>query len=308
MFMPVRAGRGRSQYRGLGLLGGDRRLATMVIERDPAIEPQTTLDRPAGKQRPHVIDLNADLGESFGTWRLGDDEAMLDIISSANIACGFHAGDALTLQRTCAAAAERGVVIGAQVGYRDLAGFGRRFIAMDPAELTADVLYQLGALEAMCRVAGTRVRYVKPHGALYHAVADDQGQADAVIAAIDAYDSSLPLMGLAGSTSLRRAEAAGLSTVTEAFADRGYTPTGRLVPRGTPGAVLDEPASVAQRMVRLVTDGVLEADDGSDVSVSAQSICTHGDSPGAVQMAREVADALRRHDVRIASFLDDESR
>ncbi|MGB7425048.1 MAG: 5-oxoprolinase subunit PxpA, partial [Ornithinimicrobium sp.] len=144
------------------------------------------------------IDLNADLGESFGTWRLGDDEAMLDIITSANVACGFHAGDALTLQRTCAAAAERGVVIGAQVGYRDLAGFGRRFIAMDPAELTADVLYQLGALEAMCRVAGTRVRYVKPHGALYHAVVDDEEQARALVEAISAYDSSLPLMGQTG--------------------------------------------------------------------------------------------------------------
>lgn len=251
-----------------------------------------------------AIDLNADLGESFGTWRLGDDEAMLDIISSANIACGFHAGDALTLQRTCAAAVERGVVIGAQVGYRDLAGFGRRFIAMDPAELTADVLYQLGALEAMCRVAGTRVRYVKPHGALYHAVADNPDQADAVISAIRSYDPSLPLMGLAGSTSLVRAEAAGLRTITEAFADRGYTSAGRLVPRGAPGAILDDPRIVAARMVRLVTDGVVESNDGSEVPVSAQSICTHGDSPGAVAMAQAVSDALGEHGVRITSFID----
>ncbi|MGB3685160.1 MAG: 5-oxoprolinase subunit PxpA [Ornithinimicrobium sp.] len=251
-----------------------------------------------------AIDLNADLGESFGTWRLGDDEAMLDIISSANIACGFHAGDALTLQRTCAAAAERGVVIGAQVGYRDLAGFGRRFISMDPADLTADVLYQLGALEAMCRVAGTRVRYVKPHGALYHAVADDADQADAMIAAIRAYDPSLPLMGLADSTSLTRAAAAGLSTITEAFADRGYTAAGRLVPRGSPGAVLDDPALVAARMVRLVTDGVIESDEGTHVAVRAQSICTHGDSPGAVAMARAVADALAEHGVQITSCID----
>ncbi len=255
-----------------------------------------------------AIDLNADLGESFGTWRLGDDEAMLDLISSANIACGFHAGDALTLQRTCAAASERGVVIGAQVGYRDLAGFGRRFIAMDPAELTADVLYQLGALEAMCRVAGARVCYVKPHGALYHAVADDVGQADAVISAIRAYDSSLPLMGLAGSTSMTRAAAAGLSTITEAFADRGYTSAGRLVPRGAPGAVLDDAALVANRMVRLVTHGVIESDDGTDVPVHAQSICTHGDSPGAVAMAQAVSEALAEHGVQITSFIDNNGR
>lgn len=258
--------------------------------------------------RQATIDLNADLGESFGTWRLGDDEAMLEVISSANVACGFHAGDALTLQRTCAAAAERGVVIGAQVGYRDLAGFGRRYIAMDPAELTADVLYQLGALEAMCTVVGTRVRYVKPHGALYHAVADDPVQADAVIAAIRAYNSSLPLMGLAGSTSLVRAQEAGLTIITEAFADRGYTPAGRLVPRGQPGAVLDDPQTVAQRMLRLVTEGVIEANDDTDVAVDAQSICTHGDSPGAVAMAQAVADALAEHGVSVASFLAGEGR
>ncbi|MGB3829191.1 MAG: 5-oxoprolinase subunit PxpA, partial [Ornithinimicrobium sp.] len=199
------------------------------------------------------IDLNADLGESFGTWRLGDDEAMLDIITSANVACGFHAGDPLTLQRTCAAAAERGVVIGAQVGYRDMAGFGRRFIAVEPADLFADVLYQLGALEAMCRVAGTRVRYVKPHGALYHAVIDDESQARAVVQAVSAYDPTLPLMGLPGAASLRLAEAAGMPTVTEAFADRGYTTRGRLIPRGHEGAVLNDPVDVAARMTRLVT-------------------------------------------------------
>ncbi|MGB3593085.1 MAG: 5-oxoprolinase subunit PxpA [Ornithinimicrobium sp.] len=251
------------------------------------------------------IDLNADLGESFGTWRLGDDEAMLDIITSANVACGFHAGDALTLQRTCAAAAERGVVIGAQVGYRDLAGFGRRFIAMDPAELTADVLYQLGALEAMCRVAGTRVRYVKPHGALYHAVVDDEEQARALVEAISAYDSSLPLMGQTGSASLRRAAAAGMSTVTEAFADRGYTTQGRLIPRGREGALLQDPQEVARRMVRLATEGVIEAEDGNDIHVDARSICTHGDSPGAVGMATSVSEELTRAGVTLRAFVQE---
>lgn len=249
------------------------------------------------------IDLNADLGESFGTWRLGDDEGMLDLITSANVACGFHAGDALTLQRTCAAAAERGVVIGAQVGYRDLAGFGRRFIAMDPAELTADVLYQLGALDAMCRVAGTRVAYVKPHGALYHAVTDHEDQAQALVAAVSAYDATLPLMGLAGAASLRLAQAAGMPTVTEAFADRGYNADARLVPRGQPGALLDDPQDVAARMVRLATEGVVTCTDGTDVPVDAESICTHGDSPGAVEMARAVAAGLRDAGVTITAFV-----
>lgn len=257
------------------------------------------VDRTVGR----TIDLNADLGESFGTWRLGDDEAMLDIITSANVACGFHAGDALTLQRTCAAAAERGVVIGAQVGYRDLAGFGRRFIAMDPAELTADVLYQLGALEAMCRVAGTRVRYVKPHGALYHAVIDDEDQARALVQAVSAYDSSLPLMGLPGAASLRLAHDAGMPTVTEAFADRGYTSQGRLVPRGRPGALLEDPSEVAQRMVRLATDGVIPCEDGTDIEVDARSICTHGDSPGAVAMATAVSEGLRAAGLTVRAFL-----
>lgn len=249
-----------------------------------------------------TIDLNSDLGESFGTWRLGDDESMLDIVTSANVACGFHAGDALTLQRTCAAAAERGVVIGAQVSYRDLAGFGRRFIAMDPAELTADVLYQLGALEAMCRVAGTRVSYVKPHGALYHAVTDHEDQAAALVAAVTAYDPSLPIMGLPGAASLRLAAEAGLRPVTEAFADRGYTSGGRLVPRGQPGDLLHDPEEVASRMARLATEGLIVADDGSDVEVRAESICTHGDSPGAVAMAAAVREALTDAGVRIAPF------
>ncbi len=250
------------------------------------------------------IDLNSDLGESFGTWRLGDDAAMLDIVTSANVACGFHAGDALTLQRTCAQAAQRGVVVGAQVSYRDLAGFGRRFIAMDPAELTADVLYQLGALEAMCRVAGTRVAYVKPHGALYHAVIDHEDQAAALVAAVTAYDPSLPIMGLPGAASLRRAQEAGLRTVTEAFADRGYTSQGRLVPRGQPGDLLNDPAEVASRMVRMVTEGVLTAVDGCDVEVRADSICTHGDSPGAVAIATAVRAALSSAGVQIASFVE----
>ena len=249
------------------------------------------------------IDLNADLGESLGTWRLGDDDAMLEVVTSANVACGFHAGDSLTLQRTCARAVERGVVIGAQVGYRDLVGFGRRFVDMDPAELTADVIYQVGALDALARVAGGRVAYVKPHGALYNAIVSHEAQAEAVVRAVAAVDDNLPVLGLSGSVFLRLAEEAGLRTVTEAFADRAYTAEGALVPRSEPGAVLHDPGVVAQRMVRLVTEGRLTAVDGTDLTVHAESVCTHGDSAGAVEMARAVRTALTEAGVTIAPFV-----
>ncbi|WP_308279773.1 LamB/YcsF family protein [Phycicoccus mangrovi] len=239
-----------------------------------------------------VIDLNADLGESFGAWTLGDDAAMLRVVTSANVACGFHAGDPTTIRRTVAQAAAAGVVVGAQVGYRDLAGFGRRRIDVAPEDLTADVLYQLGALEAMCRVAGTRVRYVKPHGALYTTAAVDEGQARAVVGAVVAWDASLPVMGLPGSVLLAAAADAGLATVAEAFADRGYDATGRLVSRRDPGALVTDPVLVAARVVRMVRDGVVEAVDGTLVPVAADSVCVHGDTPGAVVVAQAVRDAL----------------
>jgi UPF0271 protein len=235
-----------------------------------------------------TVDLNADLGESFGAWTLGDDDALLDVVTSANVACGFHAGDPSVLRRVCAGAAERGVVVGAQVGYRDLAGFGRRRIDVAPADLEADVVYQIGALEGCCRAAGIAVRYVKPHGALYHACLDDEAQAGAVIAAVTAYGGSLPVLGLPGSALLRLAADAGLAAVAEGFADRGYTPAGRLVPRGEPGALLADPAAVATQAVRLAGD--------------VASICVHGDSPGAVDSARAVCAALNGAGVRLAAF------
>lgn len=248
------------------------------------------------------IDLNSDLGESLGSWELGNDAAMLDIVTSANVACGFHAGDSLTIQRTCAQAAQRGVVVGAQVGYRDLAGFGRRFIDMDADELTADVIYQIGALEAMCKVAGTRVEYVKPHGALYNAIVEHETQAAAVVAAVVAVDPSLPVMGLPGSVFLRIAAEAGLRTVSEAFADRAYTPEGHLLSRREPGSVLHDPGEVAARMVRLAVEGLITAIDGTELEVRADSICTHGDSPGAVDIARTLRAALTGAGVEIAPF------
>ncbi len=252
--------------------------------------------------RPAVVDLNSDVGESFGRWQLGDDEAVLGLVTSANVACGFHAGDARTLRQTCAIAAREGVVVGAQVGYRDLAGFGRRFIDIDPIELADDVIYQIGALDGLARVEGTSVRYVKPHGALYNAIVHHEAQARAVVDAVRAYDAGLPLMGLPGSVVLATADAAGLRTVREAFADRAYTPEGTLVSRREPGAVLHDAAEVARRVVQLMTEGTLTAVDGTLVAVEADSICVHGDSPGAVEMARQVRAGLRAAGVEVAAF------
>jgi 5-oxoprolinase (ATP-hydrolysing) subunit A len=249
-----------------------------------------------------VVDLNSDLGEGFGIWKLGDDEALLDIVTSANVACGFHAGDPNILRSVCEVAVNRGVAVGAQVSYRDLVGFGRRSIDVDAASLTNDVIYQIGALDGFARVAGSSVRYVKPHGALYNRTVYDDDQAAAVVAAVVAYDPELPLLGLPGSALLRHAEQAGLRTVTEAFADRGYTAEATLVPRSQPGALLDDPAAVAERMVQMLLTGRLRAVDGVDISVSARSICVHGDSPGAVAMAVAVRKALAEAGVEIRSF------
>lgn len=239
-----------------------------------------------------MVDLNADVGESFGRWRLGDDERLLPLITSANVACGFHAGDPATLVATCRTAARRGVVIGAQVGYRDLAGFGRRFVDVEPDDLYADVLYQIGALDGIARSVGSAVRYVKPHGALYNTVVHHRQQAEAVVAAVADYPAELPLLGLPGSILLQQAGERGLRAVTEAFADRGYRPDGTLIPRGRPGAVLQDPDIVAARVVGLVRSGGVRAEDGTWAPVQAESVCLHGDSPGAGTMAAAVRGAL----------------
>ncbi|MBL8930801.1 MAG: LamB/YcsF family protein [Kineosporiaceae bacterium] len=257
--------------------------------------------------QPREVDLNADVGESFGRWRLGDDEGLLDVVTSANVACGFHAGDPPTLRRTCELAAARGVAIGAQVGYRDLAGFGRRFIDVTPEDLTADVLYQLGALDVFARSAGTRVRYVKPHGALYNAVVHHEAQALAVVRAVrefaDAHGlASMPVLGLPGSSLLAAASEAGLPATGEFFADRGYTAEGRLVSRQDPSALVTEPDAVARRAARMATAGEVVAVDGTVVPVAAQSICVHGDSPDAAALARAVRSALNAAGVTVRSF------
>jgi UPF0271 protein len=245
-----------------------------------------------------VLDLNSDLAEGFGIWRLGDDDALLDVVSSANVACGFHAGDASTMRRVCALAAERGVVVGAQVSYRDLAGFGRRFIDVEPGQLADEVLYQIGALEACARAGGTRVGYVKPHGALYNATVRHTA-----LAGVRAF-GALPVLGLPGSELLAAAERAGLEPVQEAFADRGYTPEATLVPRSEPGALLSTTAEVVERAVRLATAGEIVAVDGTVLKVGARSLCLHGDTQGAVEMARAVRAELLALDVTVCPFAE----
>ena len=252
--------------------------------------------------RPRPIDLNADLGESFGAWTLGDDAALLDVITSANVACGFHAGDPRTMERTVAGAAERGVRIGAQVSYPDLVGFGRRRMDVAPAELTADVLYQLGALDAFARAAGTAVRYVKPHGALYNRVAVDVEQASAVVEAVRRYDRALPLLGLPASAVEAAAVAAGVPFVAEGFADRAYDAAGRLVPRTEPGAVVEGEEEVTAAAVRMAVEQSVVAADGSSVEAPVRSLCVHGDTPGAARLAAAVRAALEAAGVAVEPF------
>lgn len=249
-----------------------------------------------------MVDLNSDLGEGFGAWRMGDDAAMLGIVSSANIACGFHAGDPAGLLTTLRAAAARGVAVGAHVSYPDRVGFGRRDMDVAPEDLMADVIYQIGALQGLARAAGTRVRYVKPHGALYNRIAQDARQGAAVIAGIKAVAPDLVLMGLAGAPILAQARAEGLAVVAEAFADRAYRPDGQLLSRREAGAVLHDPAEIAARMLRLVQTGRIAAVDGSDLVLAVGSICVHGDSPGAVAISAQIRAVLTGAGVTIAPF------
>ena len=247
------------------------------------------------------IDLNADLGESYGSWSMGDDEALLDVVTSANVACGFHAGDPVTMLRTCRAAAARGVSVGAHPSYPDLVGFGRRHLDMSAEELTAAIVYQVGALDACCRAAGTRLSFVKPHGALYHDVSRDAALARAFIAGVVSV-APLTVLGPAGSELLRVAAELGLSTASEVFADRGYRPDGSLVPRGQAGAIVNDADRVAERVVAMVTAGTVMAVDGTVVPLRADSICLHSDTPGAVALARRVRAALEDAGVGLGPF------
>ncbi|HET7477010.1 MAG TPA: 5-oxoprolinase subunit PxpA [Dermatophilaceae bacterium] len=246
-----------------------------------------------------TVDLNADLGEGFGRWSLTDDTGLLDVVTSANVACGFHAGDPSTMRRVCELAAERDVAIGAQVSYRDLFGFGRREMVVPAPELADEVTYQIGALDAFARAAGSRVSYVKPHGALHNRTVWDEEQAAAVVAGVRGTGIDLPVLALAGSRLLAAAEAAGLDAWSEAFPDRGYDAAGRLVPRSSPAALVEDHAEVARRAVSIAVTGTVVAVDGSQVAVHALSLCVHGDSPGAVEAARSVRGALEAAGVAV---------
>ncbi|WP_438854045.1 LamB/YcsF family protein [Agromyces sp. M3QZ16-3] len=247
-----------------------------------------------------VIDLNADLGESYGAWRMGDDEAMFEVVSSANVACGFHAGDPLTMLRSARLAVRHGVVLGAHPGYRDRAGFGRRALGVSVDELAAEILYQLGALDGIARGVGTSVAYVKAHGALYHRLAADRSAADAVADALAGAAPDTVVLGPPGSELERAASVAGIRYAREAFIDRGYLADGRLVPRGHPDALVHDPARAADRALELVETGGIGATDGARVELGPDSLCLHGDTPGSVGIARAVRAALANagHDVR----------
>lgn len=249
------------------------------------------------------IDLNSDLGESFGQWKMGNDQAMLQVVSSANIACGFHAGSPVTILDTLKAAKTNKVIIGAHVGYPDLVGFGRRNMEIESNELTADVIYQIGALKGLATSIGAKVSYVKPHGALYNTIANDKRQAMAVINAICQIDANLILVALAGSALIGWAKQKGLNVVAEAFADRSYHVDGTLVSRKETGAVLHDPELVAERMLQLVRDGGVTSIEGKFVTIEADSICVHGDSAGALAMAQKVREKLQQNGIAITSFM-----
>lgn len=249
-----------------------------------------------------MIDLNSDMGESFGSWRMGADELLLKEVTSANVACGFHGGDPRTMDSTVRLAARAGVAVGAHVSYPDLVGFGRRHLQVSAEELVTDVLFQIGALEAFCRRYGTAVRYVKAHGALYNDLADDESLAASLADAVIAYGGHLAVLALAGSPAVEVMKGRGVRVVREGFADRAYTATGRLVARGQPGAVITDPEAVAARGVRLATGAQIEAIDGSDVVVEIESLCVHGDTPGAVELARQVRKALAAHHIDVVPF------
>jgi UPF0271 protein len=251
-----------------------------------------------------AIDLNSDLGESFGPWPMGDDAAMLATVTSANIACGFHAGDPAGILTVLKEAALRGVAVGAHIGYRDLVGFGRRNMDPSSAELVGDTVYQIGALQGLAKAAGTKVRYVKPHGALYNTIAHDARQAADVIEGIKAVDPDLVLMALAGAPIVEQARKAGLTVVCEAFADRAYNIDGSLVSRRLDGSVIHDPQAVAERMLRMVNESRVVAIDGTVIALDAQSICIHGDTPAAVSIARTLRQTLEARGVELKSFVD----
>ena len=241
---------------------------------------------------PH-IDLNCDLGESFGAYTIGMDEKVIPFITSANVACGFHAGDPLVMQRTVALCKQSGAAVGAHPGFPDLQGFGRRQMKLTPAEAKACVQYQIGALKAFCDAAGVPLHHVKPHGALYNMAGKDRALADAICAAVKENAPGAVLLALSGSEMVKAAQAIGLPVANEVFADRGYRPDGSLVPRGTSGAMIEDEDEAIARVIRMVTEGKVTANDGTDIAIQADSVCVHGDGPKALAFVEKIGAALQ---------------
>lgn len=250
-----------------------------------------------------TIDLNSDLGEGFGPWTMGADAQMLSIVTSANVACGGHASDPETMFQTLELARDNGVNVGAHPGFNDLIGFGRRVIPMSPAEIGRMCAAQIGALIGIAAQVGISVTYVKPHGALGNLAARDREVAEAIVAAVQKIDPKLAVLAISGTQSEQAARAAGAPVLSEIFADRGYLSSGQLVPRDQDGAMIDDAAEAAQRLITFLDTGRMPVIDGDPIKLAAQSICVHGDSSGAVDMAREVRERLTSHGVQISSFL-----
>ena len=248
------------------------------------------------------IDLNCDLGESFGAYTIGMDAQVIPYVTSANVACGFHAGDAVVMERTVALCKASGAAVGAHPGLPDLQGFGRRVMKISPAEAGAFVTYQVGALKAFCDAAGVPLHHVKPHGALYNMAGRDRELADAIARAVQSAAPGAVLLALSGSEMVRAAQAIGLPVASEVFADRGYRPDGSLVPRGTPGAMIEDEDEAIARVIRMVKEGKVKASDGTDIALRADSVCVHGDGPKALAFVRKISAALKASGVELTSF------
>ena len=248
------------------------------------------------------IDLNCDLGESFGAYTIGMDAQVIPYVTSANVACGFHAGDAVVMERTVALCKASGAAVGAHPGLPDLQGFGRRVMKISPAEAGAFVTYQVGALKAFCDAAGVPLHHVKPHGALYNMAGRDRELADAIARAVQSAAPGAVLLALSGSEMVRAAQAVGLPVASEVFADRGYRPDGSLVPRGTPGAMIEDEDEAIARVIRMVKEGKVRACDGTDIAIRADSVCVHGDGPKALAFVRKISAALKASGVELTSF------
>ena len=248
------------------------------------------------------IDLNCDLGESFGAYTIGMDAQVIPYVTSANVACGFHAGDAVVMERTVALCKASGAAVGAHPGLPDLQGFGRRVMKISPAEAGAFVTYQVGALKAFCDAAGVPLHHVKPHGVLYNMAGRDRELADAIARAVQSAAPGAVLLALSGSEMVRAAQAIGLPVASEVFADRGYRPDGSLVPRGTPGAMIEDEDEAIARVIRMVKEGKVRACDGTDIAIRADSVCVHGDGPKALAFVRKISAALKASGVELTTF------